>query len=266
VKRLVGSLVERIGSAEATQQGLQEQVKRNSQNSSQPPSQDAPKGFKANPKKKSGKAGGGQAGHEGHSQALYSPEQLLSELFKIQISVESVGRLRQEMSDAVAAPVEAAHHYVQQQAVVGMDETSLPQGNADGKNAQGKRGWLWVMVTPLVCYFQVALSRSQATVQALLGTDFAGILNSDRYSGYTWFNLQGRQLCWAHLKRDFTKIAERSGVSEALGQALLKQQERLFELWHRVRDGTLERCQFIWQKPVEPSVKVYLRLLYFTFL
>jgi len=355
VKRLVDSLVERIRSAEGTQQGLQEQVKRNSQNSSQPPSQDAPKGFKANPKKKSGKARGGQAGHEGHSQSLYPPEQcqrveehypeeccecghelsgvdatpercqiidlpplqpvviehrfhalecpccgvstrayaaeivdgsrygerlcglvavlsgeyrqshrmvvrLLSELFKIQISVGSVGRLRQEISDAVAAPVEAAHHYVQQQAVVGMDETSLPQGNADGKNAQGKRGWLWVMVTPLVCYFQVALSRSQATAQALLGTDFAGILNSDRYSGYTWFNLQGRQLCWAHLKRDFTKIAERSGVSEGLGQALLKQQERLFELWHRVRDGTLERCQFILEvAPIRQRVQALLK-------
>ena len=75
VKRLVDSLVERIRSAKTTQQGLQEQVKRNSQNSSQPPSQDTPKGFKANPKKKSGKARGGQAGHEGHSQSLYPPEQ-----------------------------------------------------------------------------------------------------------------------------------------------------------------------------------------------
>jgi len=148
---------------------------------------------------------------------------------------------------------------VQQQPVVGMDETSLPQGNADGRNAKGKRGWLWVVVTPLVCYFQVALSRSQATAQAILGADFAGILNSDRYSAYTWLSVQWRQVCWAHLKRDFTKIAERSGVSQTLGQRLLQQQEKLFELWHRVRDGTLARPQFVEAvAPIRQQVKALL--------
>ena len=30
---------------------------------------------------------------------------------------------------------------------------------------------------------------------------------------YAWVDAQRRQLCWAHLLRDFTKITERSGVS-----------------------------------------------------
>jgi len=42
-----------------------------------------------------------------------------------------------------------------------MDETSYEQGNADGQNPDHRQGWLWVMVTPWVCYFQVFLSRSQ---------------------------------------------------------------------------------------------------------
>jgi transposase len=41
-----------------------------------------------------------------------------------------------------------------------MDETSFAQGNNDGKNAKGRKGWLWVIVTPLVSYFSVFLSRS----------------------------------------------------------------------------------------------------------
>jgi transposase len=40
-------------------------------------------------------------------------------------------------------------------------------------------------------------------------------------------------------------MAERSGVSRELGEALLQQQEQLFERWHRVRDGTLSRSQLI---------------------
>lgn len=47
------------------------------------------------------------------------------------------------------------------------------------------------------------------------------------------------------LRRDFIKISERPGVSGQLGEALLKQQEKLFELWHRVRDGTFDRAEFI---------------------
>ena len=86
-------------------------------------------------------------------------------------------------------------------------------------------------MTPLVCYFQVLLSRSQTAAQTMLGSTFAGYVNSDRYSAYTWLAIEQRQVCWAHLKRDFTKLAQRSGVSRELGEALLNHHEQLFELW-----------------------------------
>lgn len=80
--------------------------------------------------------------------------------------------------------------------------------------------------------------------QESAGEKFSGILNSDRYASYNWVGLEQRQLCWAHLKREFIKISERTGVSEDIGNALVKQQEKLFELWHRVRDGTITRSEF----------------------
>ncbi|MEL7501781.1 MAG: transposase, partial [Cyanobacteria bacterium J06554_6] len=45
--------------------------------------------------------------------------------------------------------------------------------------------------------------------------------------------------------RDFTAMAERIGVSQEIGDALLRRQRRLFRWWYRVRDGTLSRVQFI---------------------
>jgi transposase len=51
-------------------------------------------------------------------------------------------------------------------------------------------------------------------------------------------------LCWAHLKRDFQALVERGGESERIGRALLEQVEKMFGLWHRVRDGTLSRADF----------------------
>ena len=178
-----------------------------------------------------------------HSQRMV--QSAMQDLFGVWMCLGTVNRLRQEASTAVAYSVAETQEYVQQQPVVGADETSFAQRNADKGNPDERSAWLWVAVTPLVTYFQVLLSRSQEAAQTLLGKTFGGILISDRHSSYNWIELAQRQVCPAHLKRDFIKISERPGVCEQIGEALLKQQEKLFELWHRVRDGTLSRAEFI---------------------
>ena len=172
---------------------------------------------------------------------------LMQDLFGVSVSRGSVGRLRDEMSAALSAPVVAAKDYVQSQPIIHSDETSFPQGNRDGGNPNRTKGWMWVLVTPLVSFFDVVLSRSQKTAKALIGETYRGIVTSDRYSAYGWIAVEQRQVCWAHLKRDLTAMAERMGASHEIGEALLRRQRRLFRWWHRVRDGTLSREQFIRQ-------------------
>jgi transposase len=169
---------------------------------------------------------------------------LMATLLGVRLSRGSVNRLRQEMSEALCPATTEAKHYIQSQAVIHSDETSFRQGNQDKLNPHKTKGWIWTLVTPLVCFFEVVLSRSGATAQALIGKDFKGIVVSDRYSSYNWIELTQRQVCWAHIKRDFTAIAERSGVSKEIGEALLFRERRLFRWWHRVRDGTLSREAF----------------------
>lgn len=71
-------------------------------------------------------------------------QQLFSELFGIEMSVGSINRLRMEANDAVREPVIKAWDYVQAGANVNIDETSFAQGNCDGSNPKGSKGWLWV--------------------------------------------------------------------------------------------------------------------------
>jgi transposase len=169
----------------------------------------------------------------------------MADLFGISMSLGTVHKLRMEASSAVLSCVDEAKLYIQNSFVVGADETSFNQGNIDGCNPKLRQAWLWVAVTPLVTFFEIALTRCTQAAQILLGENFAGILNSDRHGAYNWVDLGSRQLCWAHLRREFIKISQRPGVSAELGTALVKQQEKLFELWHRVRDGTLARYEFI---------------------
>jgi len=162
--------------------------------------------------------------------------QVMDEVFGVPMSVGTISPLEQATTEALAAPVEAARTYVQAQEVAHLDETSWRQG--------GKRAWLWVAVTSLVTVFVVRLSRGGHVARELLGEAFSGILVTDRYSAYNWYPVRWRQLCWAHLQRDFEAMRGRGGRSEAIGDALLAQAHQMFTWWHRVREGTLQRSTF----------------------
>jgi hypothetical protein len=345
VQRVLGQVLERVTALEeavsslrAENERLQEQLRRSSRNSSQPPSSDAPGKPPRQPRQASGRTRGAQPGHEGHPRKLYSPaecrrvsehrptqcgacggelsgddstpvrhqvvelpevtplveehrlhqlrcpdcgavtraslpaevavsgygprvvavvgllsgpyrqserqtQQALLDFFQVEVALGTVNNLRQEVSAAVAEPVAVAQIFVQAQAVAHADETGWAQGNSDGANPARRKAWLWVLVTKWVTIFQLHLSRGQAAAKELLG-EFAGYLITDRWTGYGWWPLERRQLCWAHLMRDFQKIAERGEHSQVIGEGLLVQSRRLFEVWHRVRDGTLPREGF----------------------
>jgi transposase len=125
---------------------------------------------------------------------------------------------------------------VEEQGVAHLDETSWRQG--------GKRAWLWVAVTSMVTVFLIRMSRGGQVARELLGEHFGGILVTDRYSAYNWYPVRWRQLCWAHLLRDFEAMRSRGGASEEIGEALLAQAHQMFTWWHRVREGRLARSTF----------------------
>jgi transposase len=163
-------------------------------------------------------------------------QQAMDEVFGVPMSVGTISQLERATTAAVAAPVEEARTYVHEQAVAHLDETSWRQG--------GKRAWLWVAVTSWVTVFLVRMSRGGPVARELLGETFAGILVTDRYSAYNWYPVRWRQLCWAHLLRDFEAMRAREGRSEEIGEALLAQAHQMFTWWHRVREGTLRRSTF----------------------
>jgi transposase len=162
--------------------------------------------------------------------------ELLSDFFGISIGLGSVQTLEQATSEALLPPVAEVHAAVKEQAVANVDETSWREG--------ARKGWLWVMVTPLATLFLLRLSRWAQVAKELLGEAFKGVVGSDRWSGYNWIAPGQRQVCWAHLLRDFSAFLERAGVSEQIGRSLLFEAQQMFHLWHRVRDGTFDRAPF----------------------
>jgi len=173
---------------------------------------------------------------------------ILEDLYSLSICVATVKRAEGTVSEAIKTPVEEANTYVKEQAVVNCDETSHAEC--------GKKMWTWVAIANSVAVFMIAASRSAKVAKELLGEGFKGILGSDRYSAYAWVDAAFRQVCWAHLKRDFKKISERTGKSKWIGLRLLVYTKRMFHYWHQVRDGTITRQRFKHlMKPIREKIE-----------
>jgi len=149
------------------------------------------------------------------------------------LAASSVDGLCQTTATALATPVAAVQATLLQAAVANADETRWPQA--------GQTQWLWVVVTGLVTVFTIAASRGSRVIKELLGEDYTGTLGSDRYAGYAWLDVAFRQVCWAHLKRDFVGLVDRGGAAQEVGTAALALVRDLFTVWHHFREGTLDR-------------------------
>jgi len=158
--------------------------------------------------------------------------QLASDLLGLSISTGMISRLERQAAAELEAPVEELRRYVRGADSAHIDETSWKQGR--------DKAWLWVAVTRLVTVFAIATSRGAEVAKDLLGTDRRKVVISDRFRSYTW--IKRRQFCWAHLDRDFQAMVDRGGKSAEVGRRLLAHSERIFDWWHRVRDGTMARA------------------------
>ena len=185
-----------------------------------------------------------------YRQSYRQIQKIMQAVFGIEMSLGTIKNLRTEVSEAVSDAVTEAQEYIQQQPTVSVDETGFKQRNGDGQNATKTSGWLWVAVTPLIICFQVILSRASTAAQTVLGSAFAGFITSDRCPAYNWVDVAHRQLCWAHLKRDFIQISERVGASTEIGESLLAQEKLLFNLWYQFRNEQLTRIELV--QAVEP--------------
>lgn len=172
---------------------------------------------------------------------------LLADVFGVDMARGSVALQEQKIAAAIAPAVTEAHQAIVQTPTLHMDETGWREAKT--------RAWLWVLASASLAVFAIRRSRGADVARELL-TSFAGIVVSDRWGGYGWVDVTRRQLCWAHLIRDFTSFADHGVAAASLSRALLRNQRRMFRLWHRVRDGTLTRTEFQRRmRPIERRIR-----------
>jgi transposase len=159
---------------------------------------------------------------------------LCRDLFGVPISPAAVCDLQRKTAAALEPASQEAHAHVAGRPA-NVDETAWREGR--------KRCWLWVAVTACVTVFLIRLSRGRKVLADLIPGE-PGVLTTDRYPVYDHLPPDQRQVCWAHLRRDFQAMIDRGNTGSAAGEDLLLLADILLGRWKRVRDGTLSRRGF----------------------
>ncbi|QEG29700.1 Transposase IS66 family protein [Gemmata obscuriglobus] len=160
---------------------------------------------------------------------------VLRDLFGVPISPGAVCHL-QDRTAGAREPVTTAVHAHLTGRPANVDETGWREGRS--------RAWLWVAVADRLTGFVIRRSRARKVLGELIpGTP--GVLTTDRYSVYDHLSPDRRQVCWAHLRRDFQAMIDRGNDGSPIGTALLASADALLGAWPRVRDGTLSRARFV---------------------
>jgi transposase len=163
-----------------------------------------------------------------------STRQLFADIHGIPIALGSVSKLEARTGLALRSiHDEALDHTRGLDANV--DETGWKQGP--------KKAWLWVAVTSLVTAFLIRRHRDRGAFDDLVGPS-PGVLTTDRYAVYAHLTAEARQICWAHLRRDFQAMIDRRDRGSAIGEELLMYADILADQWPKVRDGTRTRGWF----------------------
>jgi transposase len=149
--------------------------------------------------------------------------ELARELFGVELSTGSVDRVIQRAGVVLAGPHTELEQRIKSASVVNIDET--------GWKTAGGRRTLWGALTSRTAVFRIASGRHGSEARMLLGERFAGIVCSDRWGGYDYLDPTRRQLCWAHLLRDFTAHSQGMAEQEDFGYAGLVIAHDLFAAW-----------------------------------
>lgn len=178
--------------------------------------------------------------------------ELGEELFGARISSGTVDAVIGRSAAALVEPHEDLLGRLRASEALNMDET--------GWRTAGQRRALWGLFDARHAYFEVAADRHEDHAKELLAETQA-IVTSDRWWAYAHLPLARRQLCWAHLRRDFKAHAEGLAAEKEFGEAGLALCERIFWAWevfqHTGDRRELKRSVRLAQREYKPIIRSF---------
>jgi transposase len=178
--------------------------------------------------------------------------ELCEQLFGSRVSSGTIDAILARVGDALADPCEDLLERVRAAAALHMDET--------GWRTAGQRRALWGAFTARHAVLRIAPDRHEDHAKALLA-DTTAVVTSDRWWAYGHLPITRRQVCWAHLRRDFAAHADGLAAEKAFGEAGLRVCDELFWAWeiyqHTGDCSELRRRIRALRRELKPILRTY---------
>jgi len=142
-------------------------------------------------------------------------KEMLWELGQIEIGLGTLVSTNERIQKAIEPSIIELSNWVKQtQPNIHVYETPW--------SVKGTKEWLWVVANSEFCLFTAADTPSRAELEAILGTEYTGVLSGDDFSVYNGYQALAQQKCLAHLRRHFKKLIQLPGLhNQAIGEAFV---------------------------------------------
>jgi len=159
--------------------------------------------------------------------------EIINSVFGCPLSIGAVDAMLERVGDALEAPYGALLEAIHGADCVNADETSW--------RMCGSWHWVWGAFTAQIAVLMIDPARTKTAAKRLLGEHPAGVISSDRHGAYNDFS--NRQLCWAHLDRNLSALAETGEPATAIALAFKADVGEVFAAWSRYRDHHQDRAR-----------------------
>ena len=161
-------------------------------------------------------------------------EELFEDVLGVPIALGTVMNMETEVAKALEKPYVEAGEAVREADAKNIDETSW--------RIRNKLAWLWGAGTALVAFFVIYPERGLRGLNALLGGVLKGVFTTDRWKTYGVRACRFRQICWAHLLRDFQSLVDRGGKAAGIGSEAKELAGYFFLVWKDFKEGGIDRA------------------------
>ncbi|UYC23196.1 IS66 family transposase [Wolbachia endosymbiont of Aedes aegypti] len=179
-------------------------------------------------------------------------QQILSSIFNLNISLGLISKTEGKVSEKCISEYEKIREELKESKYLHIDETS--------HRNQGKKGWGWVVTNKTATLMKLVGSRGKKVLKGLL-PEYEGIVVSDRYAAYNYFSRENRQICWAHLARDFERFFFSKNVEVSqIGAALKSLSNRVFVIDRARKQNLIDNLRFCrLMRKIRKRVKYFLQ-------
>ena len=164
-------------------------------------------------------------------------QMIMEEILGLKMSLGTVSKTEDRVSQKCETSYQQLEEKIQQSELLHIDET--------GHRLGSKRGWAWVFANKTATLIKLTESRGANVLEKIL-PHYEGRVISDRYSCYSYFLEEKRQVCWSHLMRDFERFAQsRDADLNFIGRHMVSIAQEMFSLHRRLLGKQIEQVFFL---------------------